>query len=60
MPIINVGILEGRTVEQKRELVSEITKVVCKCVNTTPEKVTVVINDIPKTNFGSNGKLSID
>jgi 4-oxalocrotonate tautomerase len=60
MPIIQVNMIEGRTVEQKRALVSEITKVVCKCINTTSDRVTVIINDIPKTNLGNDGKLRID
>lgn len=52
--------LEGRTTEQKRVLVEKITEAVCTSVNVPPERVTVVIQDVPKTNLGSAGKLRID
>lgn len=60
MPIIHVEMIEGRTIEQKRALVEKITEVVCECAKTTSDRVTVIINDIPKTNHGNNGKLKID
>lgn len=60
MPIIQVHWIEGRTVEQKRALVKKITDVVCECANCTPDRVTVVINDIPKSNHAKAGVLRID
>ncbi|MEL7566894.1 MAG: tautomerase family protein [Dehalobacterium sp.] len=60
MPIVRIDMIEGRTIEQKRYLVKKITEVVCTGVNTTPDRVTVIITDIPKTNHGKNGKLRID
>lgn len=60
MPIVKIDMIEGRTVEQKRYLVEKITEVICVGVNTTPDRVTILINDIPKTNHGKNGKLRID
>ncbi|WP_028309262.1 2-hydroxymuconate tautomerase [Desulfitibacter alkalitolerans] len=60
MPIVRVDMLEGRTTEQKRVLVEKITEAVCTSVGVPPERVTVVIQDVPKTNLGSAGKLRID
>ena len=41
MPEVVVYILEGRTLEQKRGLVKDITAAVVKNAGTTPEQVTV-------------------
>jgi len=60
MPVVRIDMIEGRTEEQKRYLVEKITEVICTGVNTTPDRVTVMIYDIPKTNHGKNGKLTSD
>lgn len=60
MPIIRVDWIEGRTLEQKRSLAAKITEVVCECARTTPDRVTVIINDIPKTNHAKAGVLRAD
>lgn len=60
MPVITVDMLEGRTVEQKRELVAAITDVVVKIAKTTPEATTVIIHETPKTNWSKGGKLLSD
>ena len=60
MPIVTVDALEGRTVEQKRGLVKDITEAVMKNFDVEPEAVTVIIRDMEKKNFGKAGKLRID
>jgi len=60
MPIVTVDALEGRTVEQKRGLVKDITEAVMKNFDVGPEAVTVIIRDMEKKNFGKAGKLRID
>jgi 4-oxalocrotonate tautomerase len=60
MPLITVQMFEGRTVEQKRELVEAITEAVVRIAKTTPEGTQVIITDIPKHNWGSAGKLASD
>ena len=58
MPLVTVQMYEGRTVEQKKALVEEITKAVVKTTGTTEDHVWVIINDVPKTNWGRKGKLA--
>jgi 4-oxalocrotonate tautomerase len=60
MPIIIVEADEGRTVEQKRGLVKDITEAVCKNFNVEPQTVTILIHEQKKENRGKSGKLAID
>ncbi len=60
MPLVTVKAIEGRTIEQKRGLVKDITEAVIKNFNVGPEAVTVVIRENSRENFAKAGKLSID
>lgn len=58
MPRIIVQAVEGRTVEQKRELVKSVTDAVVNAYKCDPKTVTIVIEDIPRTNFAKAGVLA--
>ncbi len=60
MPVVTVQMWEGRSDQQKRELVKAITEVMVEKTGTKTEGVQVVIYDIPKSNWGIAGKLSSD
>ena len=60
MPVVTVQAVEGRTVEQKRGLVRDITEAVAKNFNVRPEAVTVVIHERSRENWAKAGKLFID
>jgi 4-oxalocrotonate tautomerase len=60
MPIIQVDWVEGRSVEQKRELVQKITQSVVEACKCPPEAVTVIIRDQTKTNIGKDCGLLAD
>lgn len=60
MPLVTIKMFEGRTLEQKRELVEKITKVICETVDATPDRVSIYIEDLKKDNVAKNGKLLID
>lgn len=55
MPIINIHMLEGRTKEQKRELIKRVTEVVVETLNSPPESVRIVINDMAPDDYGVAG-----
>ena len=57
MPFVNVKMLEGRTHEQKRELVKAITKSMVEICNAKPDGIMVVIEDIAQDHWGRNGDL---
>lgn len=56
MPIIRVEMWSGRPQETKKQLIENITSTVCSTINCPPEAVIVVIDDIPKENWGQAGK----
>lgn len=60
MPIIQVEMLEGRTIEQKRQMVKKVTEAVVDSVNCPPEAVRIIIREMPKEHFAVAGKLIID
>ncbi|MFT5260510.1 MAG: 4-oxalocrotonate tautomerase [Saprospiraceae bacterium] len=60
MPIIRVEMFTGRSRDQKRELVKELTDTFIRVAGGKPETVTVVITDVEKENWGSGGNLVVD
>ena len=60
MPLITVHMYEGRTIEQKRELVAALTEAIVRIAKTTPEATQVVIQDVPRHNWAQAGKLASD
>jgi 4-oxalocrotonate tautomerase len=57
MPEVVVYILEGRTIEQKRGLVKDITAAVVKNAGAPPEAVTVSLIETAKTSKAKGGVL---
>jgi 4-oxalocrotonate tautomerase len=57
MPEVVVYILEGRTLEQKRGLVKDITEAVVKNAGTTADHVTISLVETPKTSKAKGGVL---
>lgn len=55
MPVVRVEMWEGRSEEIKEKLIKGITKAFTE-IGVSPEWVTIIINDVPKTNWGSAGK----
>ena len=49
--------MEGRTVEQKKKLVAEITRVSVEILGGVPESVDIIITDIQRENWATGGKL---
>ena len=57
MPTYRVEMIEGRTVEQKKRLVEEITRVSVEVLGGTPEMVDILITDVKRENWATGGKL---
>ncbi len=60
MPFVQINMLEGRSVEQKRLLVKSVTKSISDSLEVPESKVTIIIKDVPKTNFSQSGELAVD
>ncbi len=55
MPHVVVQMLEGRTKEQKKQLIEGITNAVCEACKVGPEAVSVAIYETPRDNWGKAG-----
>jgi 4-oxalocrotonate tautomerase len=51
---------EGRTIDQKRKLVAEVTEAVVKSIGVKPEDVRIIIEDMAKHDYSIGGTLVID
>jgi 4-oxalocrotonate tautomerase len=60
MPTYHIEMLEGRTIEQKRKLVQEITRVTVEVLGGSPEAVDILITDVKRENWATGGKLWSD
>lgn len=60
MPRLIVQQIEGRSIEQKRELVRRLTDTVVDILKVDPETVTVFIEEVPVENFARGGVLALD
>ena len=57
MPTYHVEMMEGRTIEQKKKLVAEITRVSVDVLGGEAASVDVIITDIKRENWATGGKL---
>lgn len=57
MPFVHIELVEGRTAEQKADLVKDITEAVTKNTGAPEENVHVIIEDMKKSNYARGGKL---
>ncbi len=60
MPIVQIHLLEGRDIEKKRALVKNITQTVCDTLGSKPEKVRVILSDMPHDSYAIAGVLHCD
>ena len=60
MPVVIVKMRKGRSVEQKRTIVKEITGTLVRTLNIEPELVTILIDELELENIGKAGKLRSD
>lgn len=60
MPVVQISWWAGRTEEQKKKVIEEVTKVIAEVLEIRPEAVTILIYDIPKENWGLGGKPSTE
>ena len=60
MPIVQVELIEGRTVDQKRKLVVEMTKAVVDSLGVKPEDVRIVLREMAKHDYAVGGVLFLD
>ncbi len=60
MPVITIEAIEGRTIDQKRALVKDITEATVKHFKIEPEAVHIHIIELSRDNVAKAGRLFID
>lgn len=60
MPVLKINIIEGRTLEQKRALITAVTDAVCSSLGAKRETVRIMIEDMPRENYAIAGELICD
>lgn len=55
MPILEMHILEGRSVEKKRKAVAAITAAIVESLEVRPEQVRILITEHPVEHFAVGG-----
>ena len=57
MPFVEIKLFEGRSQEQKQELVDKITDAFVEVAGAPREHVWIVFRDVPKDQWGMGGEL---
>ncbi len=57
MPTYHIEMMEGRSHEQKKKLVEEITRVTADVLQVKPESVDILITDVKRENWATGGIL---
>jgi len=57
MPTLRVELMEGRTAEQKKELVQALTQAVVQTLGSKPESVDILLFDIKRGDWATGGVL---
>ncbi len=60
MAHVQITLLEGRSIEQKRRAVQRLTEVLCEELNVKPEKLTIAFVEVPRHSYARNGTLLSD
>lgn len=58
MPIVRVELWEGRSMEEKEDLIKKVTDAVVDSVGVNPNEVFVILSEVPKAHWGVEGKPS--
>lgn len=60
MPVVQVHLKEGRSLEEKRQLVRRITDALVEICGSAEERVHVIIDEVPEESWGRGGTLLSD
>jgi 4-oxalocrotonate tautomerase len=55
MPIVTIHLLEGRTPEQKKQLIENVSSAIIHTLAAPPESVRVILNEMPFDHYGIGG-----
>ncbi|WP_341322214.1 4-oxalocrotonate tautomerase [Solibacillus sp. FSL H8-0523] len=56
MPIVQIQLLEGRSAEQKRHIIYEMTETLARVADAPKESIRIIIQEIPLDHWGIAGE----
>lgn len=56
MPVIQITLVAGRSMEQKKKLYREVTDAVHRTLGTPPEGIRIILNEVPPAHFAVAGE----
>lgn len=60
MPIVQIDLFTGRSLEQKRLLAEKVTRAITESIGAPAESVSIIIREMSKENYAQAGKLAAD
>jgi 4-oxalocrotonate tautomerase len=60
MPVVTIKMIEGRTDDQKRNLVEKVTAAISESVDAPKENITIIIEEMQKAHFAIGGVRKSD
>ncbi len=60
MPIVHINMFKGRTLDQRREMVKEVTESIVKTLKCDKEAVRIIVNEVEKEDVSVGGVLRSD
>ena len=60
MPVVRISMYDGRDLDQKRQLVKEVTETVARVTGNPEAGVHVIIDEVKRENWSIGGKLKPD
>jgi len=58
MPVVRIDMWEGRDKETKRKLIQSVSKAVADSLGIEVDRIEIILNDVPKDNWGKKGEQS--
>ncbi|MBM6754301.1 MULTISPECIES: 2-hydroxymuconate tautomerase [Lactobacillaceae] len=58
MPLVHIELLEGRTPEQLKGLVEDVTAAIAKNANVPAERIHIVLSEMKHDHYAVGGKLT--
>lgn len=58
MPLVHIDLIEGRSDEQLRGLVKDVTEAIAKNANVPAERIHIVLNEMKKDRYSVGGQMA--
>ncbi|WP_338034765.1 2-hydroxymuconate tautomerase [Lacticaseibacillus kribbianus] len=60
MPLVHIDLIEGRSQEQLRQMVADVTTAIAKNTGAPKEHIHIVLNEMAKEHYAVGGVLKAD